>query len=255
MRKAASIGVVIALLGAASVALAASGGTRARVSSLSQAVARTTQASSLRYSFEVRIVRDGKPTVMHVRGAWAGSTISVRVRMGDQTMPDGTVVPGPDGAALLDGPFLYERAPSFIVVLGKVTWLRLPVASLSPRSGALQSVHELTPSPLLRVLDEAHAAPTTPAATLFRGPVAYDDPIVVAALAPLSGGLQFRNLHVSASIWTDGLVHGIVIAGRTADGKTTLRIGASLYAFGKPLQVTPPAEGTFLDKQLLNLSE
>jgi len=255
LRKAASIGVVIALLGAASVALAAKGGERARVSSLTEAVSKTIQASSLRYAFDVRIVREGKPTVMHVSGAWAGSTISVRVRMGDQKLPDGTIVPGPDGAELLDGPFLYERAPSFIVVLGTIKWLRVAVASLSPGSGALQSLHQLTPSPLLRVLNEAHAAPTTPAATLFRGPVAYDDPIVVAALAPLSGGVQFRDLHVSASIGADRLVHGIVIAGRTADGKTTLRIGASLYAFGKPLQVTPPAEGTFIDKQLLSLSE
>ena len=53
----------------------------------------------------------------------------------------------------------------------------------------------------------------------------------------------------------DGLIHGIRVTGITADGTTTLDIQARLFAFGRPVHLTPPAEGTFMDQQLMQLSE
>ena len=254
MRKAAPIGLLtMSLVGAASVALAAHSAPASRAASLSQAATRTARVSSQRYAFDVRITRSGKPVVMHVHGFSTGAAISVSVRMGDQKLPDGTVVPGPDGAALIDGPFLYERAPSFIVVLGNVHWLRVPIASAG--SDALRSVHDLTPEPLLRLLGEANAKPTSSSATIFRGTIPYDDPIVTTALNGVTGGIQFRDLRVVATLGGDGLVHGIRISGHTADSSVLFRLDARLFAFGKPVSVTPPAEGTFIDKQLLSLQE
>ncbi len=84
--------------------------------------------------------------------------------------------------------------------------------------------------------------------------LAYDDPVVVAALQGLMGGIQFRDLRVTAWVGRDGLLHGIRIAGRTADRKTTFELKATLFAFGRAVHLTPPAEGTFVDRQLQQLS-
>jgi hypothetical protein len=71
----------------------------------------------------------------------------------------------------------------------------------------------------------------------------------------VTGGIQFRDLRVVATLGGDGLVHSITISGRTADSSVLFRLDARLFAFGKPVSVTPPAEGTFIDKQLLSLQE
>ena len=57
---------------------------------------------------------------LHIRGQARPHTVSVAMRMSDLTLDDGTVVPGPTGAALLDGPFLYEHAPSNLALVGPV---------------------------------------------------------------------------------------------------------------------------------------
>jgi len=164
---------------------------------------------------------------------------------------DGTKVPGPSGAALLDGPFLYERAPDNIVVQGTLRWLRLSTARLSKASDDLQAVRAMTPSPLLRVLGEAHMWQA--GTRLYRGTVAYDDPIVRTALARLTGGIEFRHLRLSAFVGRDGLLHRLLLTGRTADRKTTLQLSARFYSFGRPVHVSPPAPGTFMDEDLLQL--
>ncbi len=75
------------------------------------------------------------------------------------------------------------------------------------------------------------------------------------AITRLSGGVEFRDLRVTAQVGTDGLVDGIGVTGTTADRATTLDIEARLYAFGRPVHLTPPAEGTFVDQQLTQLAE
>jgi hypothetical protein len=175
------------------------------------------------------------------------------MRVADVKLPDGTVVRGAAGAALLDGPFLYERAPVAIAQHGNLHWLRLPVASLSRSSDDLRAVHSMTPAPLLRLLRAARIAPAAEGARVYHGSVAYDDPAVVR-LAKLTGGIEFRRLRVSAVVGDDGLVHRIVVTGRTQDGEATFSLRARLFGFGRPVHVTPPAPGTFLDEQLAELA-
>ena len=254
MRRTVPIGLA-ATFCAASVALAASGNaTQPRASSLAQAASRTAQVRTQHYTLELRIVQDGIPHYMHAQSAVAPGTVSVHLQLGGVVLPDGTVILGSDTAGLIDGPFLYERMPNSLS-MGPLRWLRVRIASLGPSHPALRGMHGMTAMPLLHVLAEARAHPVTRDASLFRGTVAYDDPIVITALKPLSAGLQFRDLRVSASIGPHGLVRHIVITGRTADGKTTLFVEARLFAFGSPVHVSPPAEGTFMDQALLQLRD
>jgi len=245
MRIAAILCPVV--LAAGSVAFAANGGHSAKAPRLTQAIADTSSASSERYAFQVRMTRDAFPLSLHVRGQSATRTLSVSLHMGDATMPDGTKVPGPSTAALIDGPFLYERAPSSVAARGKVRWLRLRLAELPKGSHDLKTIHALTPGPLLRVLGAARIAPYAHGARSFHGTIAYDHPTVRIGLAQLTAGLEFRGLRISAIVGADGLVHRIVLTGHTADGRTTFSLRAHLFGFGKPVHVTPPAPGTFLD--------
>jgi hypothetical protein len=222
-------------------ALPVAGAEAAARPGLRPALARTAHAPSLHYRLRVRIVRDGTPLALHVRGQASRSTISIRLQTGD----------GRTGAALLDGPFLYELAPNGLVVVGKIRWLRVSLRHLSARADELKAVHAMTPAPLLRVLGEAHLRQA--GARLYRGAVAYDDPIVRTALARLTNRIEFRQLRVSAFVGRDGLVHRVLLTGRTADGKTTLAFSARLFAFGRPVHVSPPAPGTFMDEGLAQL--
>jgi hypothetical protein len=249
MRKAIALGVV-ALAAALSATFAvASGGHAAPKPGLASAVGRTEAAPSERYAIHVRIVRSGTPLSLHIRGQASRRTVSVKLRMSDLKLDDGTVVPGPDGAALLDGGFLYERAPSNLAVQGDVQWLRLTVAALPPQSDDMVAVRSMTPVPLLRVLRAAHIARTPEGARAFHGTIAYDA-AAMRRLSKLTGDIEFRNLRVSALVGRDGLVHRIVLTGRTADKRTTFSLRAQLFAFGKPVHVIPPKPGTFMDERL-----
>jgi hypothetical protein len=236
VRKALAIGFVAALVGA-SVA-------SARVQSLGGAVRATESAPSFRYAISIAVVRDQAfATGLNVRGVSGPGQLSVHVQQ----------IPGGDAAAMIDGPFLYERAPSGAVVTGSIRWLRVPIASIGRGSPVLNAVRSMTPLPLLRVLGESHAR--LDGAGAFAGTVHYDDPIVRAAITRFSGGVEFRDVRVTAQVGNDGLIDGIRVTGTTADGTTTLEIKARLYAFGRPVHLTPPAEGTFMDQQLLHLAE
>lgn len=244
MRRAAFIAVPIALLAAASVAYAAVSGAP-RVS-LSQAVSQTARVSSQRYLIDVHVTKDGQPLTLHVHGVTAPQVASVQLKMANMKLPGGQVVQGESGAELLDGPFLYERAPG-TASYGTVRWLRVPVSSLSSSAPPLQALHAFMPAALLHVLAESHAVARSRA--VYAGPVSYSDPVVRTGLAGVTGGIEFRNLHVSATVGRDGLVHRIVVTGITADRSETLRVVASLYDFGARVTVTPPALGTFVDRQ------
>ncbi len=254
MRRFLLIGGLALLVGAA-VAFAATGGTAARpaTTSYADAAQRTLRAASQRFAVDVRITKDTRPVTLHVRGASAPGALKIRLKMDDATQADGTVVPGMNGAILIDGPFLYERAPSGMI-LGKVRWLRLHIADLSPSSENLRNIHDLTPYALLRVLGEARMRPTGDPG-VYSGRLAYDDPIVRNRLGALTGDIEFRNLRATVLVGTDGRVHRVRITGRTADGSAMLRLQAYLYAFGLPVKVKPPAQGAFLDpkrEQLAN---
>jgi hypothetical protein len=253
LRTAGIIGSIALLIGA-SGAYAATGHGAARAPSLHAALLRTMSTPSERYAFTVRITKDALPVTLHVRGQQSGETISVRLHMNELKMPDGTKLAGSTGAALLLGPFLYERAPSNAVVLENVRWLRVHLADLSPNASELKAVHALTPGPLLRVLGQARMTRVKAGRGLFHGTAAHDDPVVRSSLARLTGGVDFRSLRISAYVGRDGLVHRLLITGRTADRKSTLSLSARLFAFGRPVHVKPPRPGTFMDDKLVQLS-
>ena len=255
MRLAALIGPIATLVAGVSVAFAASGhAAKPRASSLAQAVQRTERVSSQRYAVDLTIVKDAMPHVLHAQSAVAPGLISVHLELGEVTGADGAIVPGSETWGLIDGPFLYEHMPDGAAV-GSVEWLRVRIDSLGPGHPALRGMHGLTAMPILRVLAEARAHAVTRDASVFRGTVAYDDPIVVDALQPLMAGLQFRDLHITAWIGPGGLVRRVRLTGHTPDRKTTLLVNARLFAFGRAMHVTPPAEGTFIDMELRQLAD
>jgi hypothetical protein len=197
----------------------------------------------VRYSIVISVVRESIPAQLTLRGVSARGKLFVSARQAS----------GSESAAMIDGPFFYERAPNGIAVDGTIRWLRVPIAAIGRSAPALNLVRNMTPAPLLRVLGEANAAPTR--GSRFAGTVQYDDPIVRSAITRFSGGVEFHDLHVTARLGGDGLIHRIRVTGITADRTTTLDIQARLSAFGRPVHLTPPAEGTFMDQQLMQLSE
>lgn len=241
MRNVALI-VITTLIAAGSIALAARGSAASKPG-LSEALAKTAQVPSLRYALHVRITKSGTPLTLHVRGQSDARTISIRL-----------ATSGVSGGEMLDGPFLYEQAPEGIVVFGKVRWLRVALTRLPPRSDALTVLHALTPTPLLRIVGKGRLAASSGGA-VYRGPVAYDDPVVRDGLSRLTGGMEFRGLRLTVHVTKAGLIDRLAVRGKTADGSSTLELKARLYAFGRPVHVTPPKPGTFMDEQLPQLSE
>jgi hypothetical protein len=241
---------VVSSLAAASVALAASDG-EPPSATLLQAVAQTNGVGSLRYVMTIAVAQQNLPaSALQIHGTRGPDLLFVHVRA-----ISGTALPGQEESAILDGPFLYEGAPNGIAVYGNIRWLRVPVSSLSPSSKALTSIRNLSPAPLLRLLDESSLARRDMPNGFFHGKLAYDDGIVHTALSGMAGGIEFRKVQYTARVGTDGFVHAIHVTGKTADGSRTLTIRARLYSFGLGVDLKPPAEGTFIDRKLLDLAE
>jgi hypothetical protein len=248
MRKSLLLAFV-SMFAVASVALAATGG-KAPPTTLVQAVDRTNHAPSLRYVLDITVTRPRAPVMsLHVRGMRGQGSLFIHL----QALADST--PGPQQSVLIDGPFLYEGAPNGIAIGGKVRWLRFPIARIGAEARPIQTMHNLSPAPLLRLLDEWSGGKRRSTTGAFHGRVAYDDPIVQTALAGMTGGIQFRDVHFSARVGADGYVHTISVSGRTADGTRTLSVTAHLYAFGRPVNPRTPREGTFVDQKLIGLAE
>jgi hypothetical protein len=238
----------------ASVALAATGGKAPR-STLGQAVYRTSHASSLRYAMVIAVTRTHYPSMqLRIHGTRTTGSLYVHVKAFSTVLADGTALPGPQQSALIDGPFLYEGSPNGIAIAGKIRWLRVPVARLGT-SKAITTMHNLSPAPTLRLVDEWSKVRTRAPHGVFRGSVAYDDPIVLTALSGMTGGIEFRDVAFTARIGIDGYVHAITVTGRTADGSRTLLVTVRMSGFGRPVRVPIPGEGTFMDQKLLGLAE
>ena len=240
----------------ASVALAATGREEPKAS-LVQAVRQTEHASSLHYVMEISVKRTHRPTMkLHVRGARGSGSLVIHVSTFTSLVNDGPAdSPGPQQSAFIDGPFLYEGAPDGVAITGKIRWLRVPLARLGPSAPALSAMHNLSPAPLLRIIDEWSNVGSHSPDGVFHGTVAYDDPIVLTALSGMSGGTEFRRVFFSAKIGDDGYVRSIRVTGKTADRSKTVTVAVHLFGFGRPVGVTPPREGTFMDQKLLGLAE
>ena len=245
----------VPIFAVSSVALAATGTKTPKVT-LVQAVSRTDKAQSLRYVLDISVARRAHPaTELRVKGVQSRGSLFVHVKELAAVLADGTAVPGPQQSALLDGPFLYEGSPNGVAIDGKIRWLRVPVARIGSKASAITAMRNLSPAPLLRVLDEWSKAKTRAPKGVFHGTVAYDDRIVQTALSGLGGGVQFRDVWFTARVGADGYVHTIRVSGRTADGVRKLSVYVRLSAFGQPVHLTPPGEGTFMDQKTLTLAE
>ena len=239
----------------ASVALAATGGKPPR-STLGQAVYRTNHASSFRFAMIIAVMHAHAPaTQFRIHGTRTTGSLFIHVRAFSTVLGDGVALPGPQQSALLDGPFLYEGAPNGVAVQGNIRWLRIPVARIGTNAPVIDAIHNLSPAPLLRVLDEWTHVRTRTSTGVFHGSVAYDDPVVLTALSGMTRGIEFRDVVFTARIGADGFVHSIVVTGKTADRSRTLKATVSMYAFGRPVRVSIPGEGTFMDQKLLDLAE
>jgi len=240
MRRSALI-LAAAVFVALSITLAASGGRPADKPGLAAALTRTSHLRSLQYAVHIGIRRSGRTLTLHIRGQSDAHTVSVHFES-----------QGLSGGELVYGPFLYEQAPDGIAVYGKVRWLRSMLARLPANSRELETLRALKIGPLLEVVGRGRLR--IGAGHMFRGPVAYDDPVVRDSLSLLTGGLEFRRLRLTVSVH-GGLVDWVLLSGKTADGSSTLRLAAHLFAFNRPLHLVPPKPGTFMDLQLEQLSE
>ena len=246
-RLAVTTGLGIVAAAAASVAFAGSGDTTKRHPrpSYAEAAARTLRATSERFSIDVTIVKNLRTVTLHVNGAEGPGKLKLRLKLDDAKLGDGTPVPGVTGAVLIDGPFLYEHAPSGMAI-GKLQWLRERLSELRPSSQNLRNIRSMTPRSLLAVLDSARIRATADR-FVYSGWLAYDHPAVRRGLGPLTGDVQFRSLRALVLLGRDGRVHRIRITGKTADGRTDLQLLAHLYAFDRPVKVKTPPMDAFLD--------
>ncbi len=242
MRKTALISLVAAASFAGAFAFAAVGENKERaVPDVQVANTQTAKASSVHYHVAITLKKSSMPMTLHIRGASSPGRLLAKLALGAQT-----------GTIMLDSNFLYETAPKGIVVLGNFSWLRMDVGRLSPQSEVMSTLRSLTPSPLLHIVAEAklHALARR---DVFAGSVAYDDPVVRTALKDLANGYEFRQLRLRVVVGRDGLIHRLLLEGRSADHKTTFVLRARLFGFGTPVKITPPAPGTFMDPQLQRL--
>jgi hypothetical protein len=245
----------ISTFAVASVALAATGGKQPKAT-LVEAVSQTNHASSLHYVMEIAVAHTHHASLkLHVRGARGTGSLFIHVRAFTSLVNDGPAdAAGPQQSAFIDGPFLYEGSPNGVAVAGKIRWLRVPIARLGPSASAITAMHNLSPAPLLRILDEWSRARSHASNGAFRGTVAYDDPIVLTALSGMTGGTEFRDVSFSVKIGDDGYVHSVRVTGTTADKSKSVTVTAHLFGFGRPLRVAPPRQGTFMDQKLVSLA-
>jgi hypothetical protein len=240
MRRTALM-LAAALFAALSIACAAAGGRAAEKPGLADALTRTSHLASLHYAVHIGIRENGRPFALHIRGQSDAHTVSVHFKSH-----------GMSGGELVYGPFLYEQAPDGIAVYGTVRWLRTSLVRLPANSRELAMLRALKIGPLLAVVARGQLRGNT--AGIFRGPVAYDDPVVRDSLAQLTGGLEFRALRLTVHVQR-GLIERLRLTGKTADGSSTFSLAAHLFDFNRPLHVVPPKPGTFMDLELEQLSE
>jgi hypothetical protein len=218
-------------------------------------VSHTNHASSVHYVMQIAVAHTHHPSLrLDVHGARGTDSLFVHVRAFTSLVNDGPAdSAGPQQSAFVDGPFLYEGSPNGVAVAGKVRWLRVPVTR-PDTARAIASMHNMSPAPLLRILDEWSSARSHTSDGRFHGTVAYDDPIVLTALSGMTGGTEYRHVFFSVKIGDDGYVHSIRVTGATADKSKSVTVTAHLFGFGRPVRVTPPREGTFIDQKLLSLA-
>lgn len=237
MRKTALTSLGLALLGALAFALAASGGGNARELD----AARTANAASVHYRVTVTLTHANSPMTLNITGAAAHDELVAHLAMGSAT-----------ASIMRDPHFVYEGSPSGVVVTRGIKWLRLGIDQMSPHAKLFSTLRALTTSPFVHVVSEARLGHTG-ARGVFAGPVAYDDPVVRTALSQLTGGYEFRGLHLRVVVGRDGRLRTFFLTGHTPDQSTTLALHAQFYGYGTPVRLPLPKPGSFVDPALVEL--
>jgi hypothetical protein len=247
--------VAVTVLGASLAASVPGSGAAARPVSLAQAAARTAAQPSLAFDLRAQIETIGRlPYVLTAHGALGRDTSHVTMKVADLHLPDGTVLTGPSAVEQTDGTFLYLRSTVTAPLTGGL-WVRERLDALRAGSPELQILRALSPRALLRVLARAHELRRSDGGRVYHGWLPYADPLVSRTLAGLEAGTQYRQLRLTTWVSPQGRVLMVLLSGRTPDRSSTFLLTLTLDAFGKPVAVTPPRQGSFVDFDLDRLSE
>lgn len=251
MRKAALLVVAVAALVAATVAFAASGNSRAAAGdSLANAATKSEAVASRRFELTVHVEGAGPvPQTLHVDGAEGAAARSVHLKVDDVLLPDGRRLTGPSADEKVDGRFVYLRSSATRPMFGDL-WVRERLSALGARSAELQTLRSVSPSALLRALPRAGGVEPGAQAGVFHARLPYRDATVRKALAGVEGGVEYRDLRTTAWVGRDGYLRLLLVTGRTPDGAATLVLTLSLAGYGRPVTVTPPGAGQFVDFDL-----
>lgn len=257
MRRMALAAVLATALLAASVAFAARGaagpGSRLR---LGDAVRRTEALPSLHFSLAAQIGAPGdpQPYVLRAEGAAGSAAQHVHLKVDDITAADGRQLKGPSADEKVDGTFIYVRSSLTRTLVGSL-WVRERVAALPAKAPELRTLRQVSPRSLLAAVGRARGVRPGAGRGVFHAWLPFSDPSVRVALAGVEGGTEYRHLRLTAWTSPNGVLRLVLLTGRTADRSSSFLLTLALDRFGKPVAVTPPGEGSFVDYSLSKLSE
>ncbi|MBV8562335.1 MAG: hypothetical protein JOZ56_04535 [Actinobacteria bacterium] len=244
-----------ALVLASLVAYAPGGHAAVRPSSpLVRAAQRTAATPSLRFDLTEEIQTARKlPYLLNARGALADKVAKVQMKIADVRTPSGQVLTGPSAIEQTDGTFLYLRSTVTTALAGGL-WVREPLAALKDTSPELRVLHAISPRALVQLLTRAHDLRASDNGRVYHATLPYTDATVASTLAGLEAGTQYRHLRLTAWISPHGRVLMLLLSGRTEDKSSTFLLTLTLDGFGKPVTITPPRSGSFVDYDLGQLA-
>lgn len=239
----------------ASVALAASRGAAHKEVAFPTAAERTAAAPSFRFELTSQIIQpgEGQPYTLHAQGATRGRVEHLHLKVDDMTALDGSTMAGPSADVKLDGTFLYVRSTVTRNVVGPL-WVRERLAGLAPTAPELKELRQVSPAAILAALRSAVDVQPGADAGVFHAKLLYANPFVRTALDGLEGGTEFRDLRLTAWSNPDGMLRLVLITGKTADRSARFLLTVALGGYDKPVAVTPPPQGNFVDFALSSLA-
>ena len=220
--------------------------------SLAGAAKATAAAASYRFRLCAQIGQGGVPYVLHVEGATGRSAQHVHLKVADMSTADGSKLTGPSADVKTDDAFLYVRSTATRSLTGPL-WVRERLSTLTPDAPELQTMRQVEPSWLLRILPRARGVTRGPDAGVFHARLSYADPVVRKALAGVEGEIEYRHLRLTAWVAPNGLLRLLLVTGRTADGSSHFLLTLALDRYGRPVGVTPPPGGQLVDFDLSKL--
>lgn len=134
-------------------------------------------------------------------------------------------------------------------------WVRERVASLAPKAPELRMLRQVSPRSLLAAVGRARGVRPGADDGVFHAWLPFSDPAVRSALSGLEGGTEYRQLRLTAWAAPSGILRLVLLTGRTPDRSSAFLLTLALDRFGKPVAVTPPRAGRFVDYSLPALSE